>query len=135
MNRIKYPITVNKITYDHEETVRDSFMCKTGSLVRVRPCDKEYEGKTFLGIFLGEVALSQIVSYREATQELVVSKMLHNPMIFIPDLNRIVYGCGSWWGRIRSENDLKAITDLDIQNQWYVKALRQIADLESEEAK
>jgi hypothetical protein len=49
-------------------------------------------------------------------------------MIFIPEVNEVVWGCGSWWGKIKSEDDLKTITDEDINNVWYVKALNQLEE-------
>ena len=47
-------------------------------------------------------------------------------MIFVPELNEVVWGCGSFWQKIRSKEQLKNITDGDINNVWYVKALKQI---------
>jgi len=35
-------------------------------------------------------------------------------------------GCGSWWGAIDNEEDLKDITDSDIENVWYVQLLKKI---------
>ena len=46
---IEYPITVNKIEIDPIKF--DSWGYKTGMPVAVRPCDEEYEGKTFLGFY------------------------------------------------------------------------------------
>jgi hypothetical protein len=37
-------------------------------------------------------------------------------------------GYESWWGQINSPEELKAITDVDIQNVWYVKALKEMAE-------
>lgn len=51
-----------------------------------------------------------------------------NPAIWVPDQNRIVWGMGSWWGIIEKEEDLKKITNQDIENVWYVKALKALAD-------
>lgn len=57
------------------------------------------------------------------TKELKVS--FHcNPAIFVFDLNKIIYGCESWWGVIKSEEDLNSISDCDIDNVWYVRALK-----------
>jgi len=52
---------------------------------------------------------------------------MHNPMIFIPEHNAVVFGCESWWDRIKDESHLRAITDADIENVWHVKALRWLA--------
>lgn len=47
-----------------------------------------------------------------------------NPAIFVPELGKIIFGMESWWGRIKSEEELKDITDGDIENVWYVKMLK-----------
>ena len=47
---IEYPITVNKI--DVKPIEYDSWHCKTGDLVAVRPCGEKYEKKTYLGFYL-----------------------------------------------------------------------------------
>ena len=96
----------------------------TGDFVAVRPCDEKYEKKTFLGVYLGEAALSQGIEIKD---NVIRTKLgFYNPAIFVPELNEIIYGCGSWWGRINSEEDLKQLTDADIENVWYVKALNAI---------
>ena len=57
-----------------------------------------------------------------------------NPAIFIPSLNKIVWGYGSWWGEIASAEKLHQITDSDIQNVWYVRALKQLQSQQPEVA-
>ena len=51
-----------------------------------------------------------------------------NPAMFVPELKKIIWGCGSWWSKIKSEGDLKQITDEDIKNTWYVKLVSQLAE-------
>ncbi len=114
---------IKEIGYPKNEAIRESR--DTGSLVKVRPCSKEFEDKTFIGVMIGDAALSSCVSIEE--NKIVCSWAHYNPAILIPDIGKIVYGCGSWWGRIKSESDLKDISDMDIDNIWYVKALKQIA--------
>lgn len=94
----------------------------TGKFVKVRPCADEFEDKTFLGILIGDAALSSSISISD--EKIVCSWAFYNPAILIPELGKIVYGVGSWWGLIRSEDDLKSITDLDINNVWYVQAMK-----------
>lgn len=96
-----------------------------GQLVQIRPCGKPYKGKTYLGIYLGEMALS--VHHVLKDNALIADNAMHNPAIFVPALKKVIFGCESWWGRIKSTKDLKAITDKTIQNIWYVKLLN--ADL------
>lgn len=96
----------------------------TGKFVKVRPCGEKYGNKTFLGIMIGDGALSSSISIDE--DSILCSWSFYNPAILVPELGEVIYGCGSWWGAIKSEEDLKSITDLDIENIWYVKALKQL---------
>lgn len=93
--------------------------------VSIRPCDKAYGGKTFLGWHLGEMAMGQYAQM-EADGTLNVSMGYHNPAIFVPDLGKVVYGSESWWAAIKSAEDLRKITDADINNVWYVRALQDL---------
>ena len=122
MKHIEYPIKVNKINYCEPFS-----LYKMGGFAKVRPCGEEYENKTYLGLFLGELPTSSHAIYNTKDKELNVI-MLCNPAIYVFDLNKIIYGYESWWSRIESENDLKDITDIDINNQWYVKALQHLTD-------
>ena len=95
-----------------------------GTFVSVRPCDDECKGKTYLGIYIGSIPLSLWVGYNSKEGELTINAGMHNPAIWVPALKRVVMGCESWWGKIESPEDLKEITDSDIENCWYVKALK-----------
>lgn len=97
---------------------------QTGSFVKVRPCGKEFKGKTYLGIFIGDAALSSSVSIEE--DEIVCSWSYYNPAILIPELNKITYGIESWWGEIETPEDLEEISDKTIENVWYVQALKSL---------
>ena len=126
MKKIEFPIVVNKINYNKAFSLYE-----IGGFVRVRPCGEEYGDKTYLGLFLGELPESTYVTYSTKEKELNVG-MLSNPAMYVFDLNKIIYGYESWWCRIESENDLRDITDADINNQWYVMALKQLADRANE---
>lgn len=134
MAAIEYPITVNEITYSDGDTLRQGRVMggKCGDMVKVRPCADRYENKTYLGILLGDLALTQMCSFKEKTGELKISRVMYNPAMFVPDLNEVIYGCGSYWSRIESANQLKDISDADIEGVWYVKALKQLETAESE---
>lgn len=120
---IEYPIEVSKINLDSDTSGwRDNIK---GKFVKIKPCNEKYEGKTYLGIYLGELPKGHRISHNSETKELNVS-FDNNPAIFVFDLNEIIYGCQSWWGVIRNEKDLKNITDMDINNVWYVKALNSL---------
>jgi hypothetical protein len=95
-----------------------------GDLVLVRPCGEEYEKKTFLGFLIGEIALSSSLS---VTEDKIQCEWSHyNPGILVPELKKIIYGCGSWWTKIQSEEDFKKITNKDIENVWYVKLWKKL---------
>lgn len=50
-----------------------------------------------------------------------------NPAIWVPELEKVVWGDSSWWGPIEKKEDAeRLITDADIQNVWYVKALKRL---------
>jgi hypothetical protein len=125
---MKFPITVNEIIFEKDETLHEKLLFggKCGDFVSVRPCDEELAGKTFLGVLIGEIALVQMAQFDEKNGALKISKAMHNPAIFVPALSRMIYGCGSWWGKIKSPEQLRKITDDDINNVWYVQALKQL---------
>jgi hypothetical protein len=118
---IEYPIEVSeiKVDWDSYSLYKESI----GKFVRIRPCVKGYEGKTFLGLFLGELPSGPSVSYDEETKVVTIIPFT-NPAIYVFDLKKIVFGMESWWGIIESEDDLKDITMDTINDQWYVKALK-----------
>lgn len=130
MGSIKFPITVKGIEFGKKEIhiAKTLSGAACGDLVSVRPCDPECEGKTYLGILLGEFPLSLSCSWDAEKQILTASTTMHNPAMFVPDLKRVVWGCGSFWSRITSEEQLRKITDEDISNVWYIKALRESAE-------
>lgn len=100
-----------------------------GTLVAVRPCDPECKGKTYLGMYLCE-APTGVIGKQVGNKIVLTMNDYTNPAIFVPELNRIVWGYGSWWGEIESEDKLREITDADIQNVWYVRALKQLNEKE-----
>lgn len=98
-----------------------------GKPVAVRPCGKEYEGKTYFGIYLGEFPLSfswQIKS--DDPKKMLVKPFFNNPAIFVPSIRKTIFGCESWWHEIENEEALKQISDEDINGTWYVKMLKQL---------
>lgn len=120
---IEYPLTIDNI--DVEPITTDSWSAETGDFVAVRPCGEEYGGKTYLGIFIGDLPIQSMVSFNEKTRTLRISTM-DNPAMLVPQLNKIIYGCGSWWHKIKSEKELREITDGDINDTWYVKMAHQM---------
>ncbi len=126
MKDITFPLTIDKLLFSKVPAFREQCALggKHGDFVAVRPCAKQFENKTYLGILLGEIAETTLGQYDETKRELRIEHALHNPIIFIPDLLITVRGYESWFKRIRSKKELSAITDQDISNIWYVKALK-----------
>ena len=129
MNDIEYPLTVSSIKVDGDMGVRKEslFAREPGTWVKIRPCDPECKDKTYLGIYIGAIPLSLCIKMGKAVGggAMTISPSFHNPAIWVPDLKRVVMGCESWWGEIKSPDDIKEITDSDIDNCWYVKALKE----------
>lgn len=119
---IEYPITVNAILTEepYENPIRKPGLCA------IRPCGDEYQGKTFLGIYLGDMASTPTARYNIETKELTLGKMT-NPAIFIPELNKVVWGYESWWHKIEKPEDLTQINNQDIDGQWYVALAKAMA--------
>lgn len=126
---IKYPINVQDIECDFMNSFEPSILSggEIGDMVMIRPAGKEYDGKTFIGIFLGEAPIGVTVLYNEKLEILRVKKSHGNPAILVPELKKVIWGYESWWDVIESEEDLRQITDKDIENIWYVKTLKQLA--------
>ena len=120
---IEYPISVNKIeTEDFAPDKNGLYKSYIGKPVVIRVCDKTDDKKTYLGVFVGEVPSYASVSYDK--EQVLHIRPAYNPAIFVPELNRIVLGCESWWKIIDNKNDLSEISDEDINNVWYMKALK-----------
>ena len=83
LKEITFPLTVDKIQFSKTPAFLDKCVLggKCGDFVAVRPCAKEYQGKTYLGILLGEIAESTLVQYDDA-RVLSIEPSLHNPIIF-----------------------------------------------------
>lgn len=86
------------------------------------------EKETHLGIYLGDMP-GIGYRYNDDKTELTIVRMgalMANPVMFVPKLGRLVYGFESWWGTINTPEDLRAITDEDIDGVWYVQALKSL---------
>lgn len=94
--------------------------------VAIRPCAEDCKGQTYLGLYIGDLATG--VTFRANSEMGVMSvcPAWHNPAIWVFDLNRLVFGMESWWGRIKTPEDMKQITNQDIENTWYVQALKDL---------
>ena len=120
---IEFPIEISSVD-SRVGMPRQSSL--TGKWVSIRPVGVK---ETYLGVYLGDFPVAVFSSYNTKTKKL--SLVPHNnPAIYVPDLKRVVWGCESWWGTIKRPEDLEQITDtdIDIENIWYVKALKELSD-------
>lgn len=131
IEEVELPLTISgyKISHGTDRGLRER-----GCWVMVRPCAKEYQDKTYLGIYLGDLPIDIIGLIDNKTNELSLT-FHRNPAIYVPDLKCIIYGFESWWGPINHPDDLKQITDADIQNIWYVKILKELTEEEHAEVR
>jgi uncharacterized cupin superfamily protein len=122
VKELAFPLSISGITHG-KRSVIDHSRKNVGEFVAVRPVDKALEGKTFLGVYIGDIALEVGSFVNSNTGVMELQHFMHNPAIWVPDLKRVIFGCGSWWGVLKSPDDLKQITSADINDIWYVKAM------------
>ena len=120
---IEYPLTINGIESAEIDTRCIGHKC--GCLCEIKPCGKEYEGKSYMGFYIGDLPIA-ITSSFDRTTGILKNATMNNPAIFVPELKKIIYGCESWWREIDSLEDFKGISEDDINNTWYVKLLNQL---------
>lgn len=136
-NELNWQIALNnhkEIQYNNTEVIQDNTFtgAKTGDAVKVRPVGDEYDGKTFFGIMIGNVATS--IRHSISGEVMTAEFSQRNPAILIPELNKIVYGYQSWWGKVDEDGFDDVITDETISNVWYVKALKNLTENEMSDA-
>lgn len=117
---IEYPLTIQELEITDPEAWGISF-----EPVKVRLCE---DNKTYFGILLGELPWKTRASFSETDGKLKISTIT-NPCILLPEQKKIIFGCESWWSRIKPGEGISDISDTDIENTWYVKLLR---DMEKE---
>jgi len=120
----QYPMEISSIEKYKSPKYNTS---KTGALVKIRPCADEYKNKTYLGIYIGDIPIEFAVYLHKNTNMLDIMHST-NPAIFVPEIQKIIFGYESWWGEIESEEELKEITNDDIDNIWYVKLLKKMGE-------
>lgn len=129
LRRIQSYLEISKakeIVPPKNKVIEEGMSAKSGSLVKVRPCDEKYANKTFVGFYIGDVATGSHINLVDK-KKVQLNFSSHNPAIFVPELGEIIYGYESWWSEISSIEDLKSITDEDIENVWYVKLLKKLS--------
>lgn len=122
---IEFPLTIKDIV--NEKINTSGLGHEVGCLCEIVPCGKEYNNKSYIGIYLGNLPVSIQTFYDRRTGVLTNSTM-NNPAIFVPELKKIIYGLESWWRVIDTIDDFKGITKEDIDNTWYVKLLKLMSE-------
>lgn len=103
----------------------DQGLHNVGDFVAVRPCGKEYEGKTYLGVLLGDFPMGVSYSQSKEDPDVIEVKLSHgNPAMYVSSLKKTIFGCESWWHKIKQPEDMKNISDEDINSTWYVQAMK-----------
>lgn len=102
-------------------------------VVKVRPCKEEYKDKTYIGIMIGELATNSGFQVTDDSIQLLWG--VHNPAIYVPELNKLIFGYESWWSKITDMNEIKDITDKDIDDVWYVQLLKAQIEKQAKEEK
>ncbi len=127
---IEFPLTINGI---ETEPIKIWNRGEAGTLCSVRMAGEE-AGKTYLGMYLGELPWMLHTSFTEETGVLETSTVT-NPGIWVFSLKRIVYGAECWWRRVKDPSKIRDITDEDIDGQWYVQMAKALAMKEEKEEK
>jgi len=120
---IEYPLTVQGVENEKLDTSWRSE--DIGKFCKIRPVNDNDDNNTFLGLYLGDLP-SIISTTHNNDTGILTNRLRTNPAIFVFALNKVVYGYESWWGVLESEDELKNITDQDINDVWYVKALKSL---------
>jgi len=119
---IEYPVQITGIARSADAVLEAE---KNTKWVAVRSCDPAHGEKTYLGMMLGRMATA-VGAQLSKDGVLEIGFGMHNPAMYVPELHEVVMGNGSWWSRIEKPEDLSKITNADINDIWYVRALREL---------
>ena len=139
MTQLEFPLNISGVEskFKRPATTSPSIgpRVKCGDLVRIRPVQEEFKEKTFLGMYIGELPIDLYYEIEKENNKLHV-RTYNNCAFYVFALHCMIFGCESWWAKIEGDEDIeKAITDEDIDNVWYVKAIRELAKMQSSEEK
>lgn len=127
---IEYPITVQCI--ENKEINTSGLGHKCGCLCEIRPCGEEHQGKSYIGIYLGDLPIAIHTSFNDKTG-ILKNQTLNNPAIFVPELKKIIYGYESFWREIQSVEEFTGISEEDISNTWYMRLLNDLGENKKED--
>lgn len=128
---IEYPLTIESIESKYWDTIWKDAKKSFGKFVAIRPCKEEYKNKTYLGILLGEMPYAPSITFDTKTGELNVTPRT-NPCVYVPELNDFIWGMESWWRIVNDPNEIKEITNEDIDNVWYMQLLKDMCSKEKD---
>ena len=113
-----YPLHVSGVEVGHPGGINPAYRKEVGALVKVRPVGEEYEGKTYLGIYLGDLTI-EAVAVRNKKDDTLHIRYIRNPALYVFSLKRIIYGRESWWSTINpaGTDNISLITDDDLKVQ------------------
>jgi hypothetical protein len=121
VDEMEFPLTIEGIGSTHVVAGDRG----VGKWCSVRPAS---DTNTYLGVYLGDLLIEAAPYFDTKTNKLIIMQR-RNPGLWVPDLNRVVWGLESWWNVLQTPDDLKQITDADIQGIWYVRALASLSEL------
>ena len=55
--------------------------------------------------------------------KLLLVLLLMNPVIYVFELKKIIYGCESYWSFMKDSHDFEEIMQEMINGQWYIELL------------
>lgn len=87
---IEYPLTINGI--EQEPINTESFLtsAKCGDLCEIKPCAKEYDGKSYIGFYIGSLP-TKIHSTFDLKTKILKNATMTNPAICFADGKKIWY--------------------------------------------
>lgn len=120
---ITYPLEIQNID-NMQRLLKDKNL--KPELVKIRPCNKKYNNKTFLGILIDyDFPINSSFLYSKESKTLTLI-MEGNPGIYVPELNEIMFGYESFWQKINNIEEISDITDETIDDLWYIKLLKEL---------
>lgn len=110
---IEYPCTINRIENKKIPSNQECLeFAKIGSFVWIEPCGEEYQDKKYIGILLGNLPI--FINTTLDKNQVLNNHCVMNPAIFVPELNKIIYGCESWWCVIQNTKHLADTLIIDL---------------------
>lgn len=122
---VQLPIIVSQIDIVGDQRMENRYGY-AGKLVRVRPLVENPNNLTYVGIYLGELIDAPKVFYYSGPNKLRIDNS-YTPAIFVPALNRVVWGSNVFWDRPANDKDLfREVTQNEIDSVGYERLTRPV---------